>query len=328
MVPNLLPSRPAVARPFPFRKPSVSEQYFIRVRGRVQGPFDADKLRQLARRGQFSRLHEISTDSQQWLPAKSFPDLFAASPAVSQPESGTVSALATEVARGMPAPAPSAAPQGNFPRQDVWYYGQGGTPTGPVDFLRLSNLIAAGQLGPDTSVWREGMADWVPAHTVPGLVSSSTGRNESRHSRDPEVLPSTKGDEIGHSIARVLEDSRPWVIFLSIAIFIYAALMFVGGIFYLILGARLALMPVTAAGLSSMVGSAIVGVGGYLLMSYANGIARFDRSRREETLRVALSSLKAFWVYLGVLLIVFIALGVIAAIIAFATIGSIPNFRY
>src|SRR5438477_13017587 len=59
----------------------LSDQFYIRVRGRVQGPFDSEKLRQLARRGQFSRMHEISVDGQQWEPAKERPELFAA-PAV------------------------------------------------------------------------------------------------------------------------------------------------------------------------------------------------------------------------------------------------------
>ncbi len=55
----------------------LSDQFYIRVRGRVQGPFDSEKLRQLARRGQFSRMHEISVDGQQWEPAKERPELFA-----------------------------------------------------------------------------------------------------------------------------------------------------------------------------------------------------------------------------------------------------------
>ena len=48
---------------------SMATSYFIRLRGNVQGPFDAERLRQLARRGQFTRLHEVSTDGQEWRPA-------------------------------------------------------------------------------------------------------------------------------------------------------------------------------------------------------------------------------------------------------------------
>jgi hypothetical protein len=309
----------------------VNEQYFIRVRGRVQGPFDADKLRQLARRGQFSRLHEISTDSQQWSPAKNYPDLFAAPAGDSvAPSSAAGNGAATaELPRGNASVAmsPAALPPGGAGRQDVWYYAFGGNPTGPVDFLRLSSMIASAQIGADTSVWREGMADWVPAHTIPGLVAAASSRNESRSDSEVSTRTADVGNEIGSSIVRVLEDSRPWIMFLAICIFLNAAAMLVGGIFQLTFGARTTFMPLTAAGLTNMIGSIVVGFGGYFLISFANGIARFERSRREEALGVALNSLKAFWIYVSMVLIVMIALGVIAAIIVFATIGSIPDFR-
>src|SRR5258708_33548221 len=46
-----------------------NQQYFIRVRGKVLGPFTLEKLKALRARGQFSRIHEVSTDRQDWQPA-------------------------------------------------------------------------------------------------------------------------------------------------------------------------------------------------------------------------------------------------------------------
>ena len=57
-----------------------SAQYYLRVRGRVQGPFDQEKLQNFSRRGQLSRLHEVSTDGINWARASTYPELFVGPP--------------------------------------------------------------------------------------------------------------------------------------------------------------------------------------------------------------------------------------------------------
>jgi hypothetical protein len=47
-----------------------------------------------------------------------------------------------------------------------WYYALGGQQQGPVDDAQFEALIAAGTLGPDTLIWREGMANWQPLRNV------------------------------------------------------------------------------------------------------------------------------------------------------------------
>ena len=55
--------------------------------------------------------------------------------------------------------------------QDVgWYYAVDGQRQGPVPFDHLRQLAAAGQLSAGDLVWREGMADWQPAGTIPALA--------------------------------------------------------------------------------------------------------------------------------------------------------------
>ena len=56
----------------------MSGRYFIRVRGRKHGPFTAEQLQALARRGRFARHYEVSTDGRSWRQASEFPELFAA----------------------------------------------------------------------------------------------------------------------------------------------------------------------------------------------------------------------------------------------------------
>jgi len=53
------------------------ERYWIRNRGRVQGPFTVDRIQGLLRRGRFSRHFHVSEDKKEWSPASDFPELFA-----------------------------------------------------------------------------------------------------------------------------------------------------------------------------------------------------------------------------------------------------------
>ncbi|GAB4362452.1 MAG: hypothetical protein Kow0026_26240 [Oricola sp.] len=45
----------------------------------------------------------------------------------------------------------------------VWFYARNNEQKGPVDLAEIDMLVAAGVIGPDTPVWRDGMADWQPA---------------------------------------------------------------------------------------------------------------------------------------------------------------------
>ncbi len=51
-------------------------RYWIRNRGRVQGPFSEERIQGLLRRGRFSRHFHVSEDRKNWYPAGDFPELF------------------------------------------------------------------------------------------------------------------------------------------------------------------------------------------------------------------------------------------------------------
>ena len=56
----------------------------------------------------------------------------------------------------------------------IWYYAHGDKEQGPVTLLQIKALIQAGKIKPDDLVWKDGMEDWLPAKTVPGLYSAET----------------------------------------------------------------------------------------------------------------------------------------------------------
>jgi hypothetical protein len=53
-----------------------------------------------------------------------------------------------------------------------WYYSQNGAQTGPVTQEELTAMVASGRVRSDELVWTEGMANWLPAYSVPQLRSA------------------------------------------------------------------------------------------------------------------------------------------------------------
>jgi|GEM_PF-4483912 hypothetical protein len=51
----------------------AGETYFVRSRGKVTGPFDIGGMQRLVKLGMLSRVHEVSTDKQNWVSAATVP---------------------------------------------------------------------------------------------------------------------------------------------------------------------------------------------------------------------------------------------------------------
>lgn len=51
----------------------------------------------------------------------------------------------------------------------TWYFTQHGAQQGPVDMATLQSMAAAGQLQSGDLVWRDGMAEWTTAGSVPDI---------------------------------------------------------------------------------------------------------------------------------------------------------------
>ena len=53
------------------------------------------------------------------------------------------------------------------PLSTNWHYIKNGQRFGPVSEDRLRQLATAGEVGSSDLLWREGMAQWVPAQAAP-----------------------------------------------------------------------------------------------------------------------------------------------------------------
>ena len=123
---------------------------------------DTTRVRDLIKRGQVTRMHELSPDGVSWQPAEVFPELF---PASAQPEQVTQS-FSQPSQINEPAPAPVETGD--------WYAHLNNENKGPVTKDQLAQWIASGALTQETLVWQEGREDWEPANiAVPELFSAS-----------------------------------------------------------------------------------------------------------------------------------------------------------
>lgn len=126
------------------------DRYYVRFRGRTLGPFDENKLRGLIKRGQVTRMHELSSDGTSWQPGEAFTELFpaAANPLTSQES--------TSVQEAVQQNAPQA-------EEAEWYAHINNENKGPVTKSRLAEWVAAGAITPESLIWKTGTEDWEPA---------------------------------------------------------------------------------------------------------------------------------------------------------------------
>lgn len=177
----------------------MSDNYYIRIRGRIHGPMDLDRLQGLAQKGQLSKIHELSTDNKNWRPASSMPEIFerkreaAVARTTGRSEQASTGAVnlydnsaTVENSNQFPGVQPGP-PQGAMQVKD-WFYSIDGAQHGPVTQQELTTLIRYGSLERDDMVWQSSMTQWAEAGHVPSLVSAfrKGGRNAkgSRSSRN------------------------------------------------------------------------------------------------------------------------------------------------
>jgi hypothetical protein len=188
-----------------------------------------------------------------------------------------------------------------------WHYVRDGKQAGPVGEDVLKRMAASGALGAGDLIWSEGFAEWIPAGQVTGFFPQAPGRaagpaattpgfGDHEPSASPYAAPKVQvssatyggdGDVITTGIKRALADTRPWVMFMAILIFIACGLAAIGSLFALFIS------PIV--GLIYLAFVALYFFAGYHLFNYAKGIRGFLRTSRASELQAALTAQKSFW---------------------------------
>lgn len=300
---------------------------YIRIRGRVLGPYDQEKLQALAQRGQFSRLHEVSEDGVGWVKASTYPELFVSKKVTVREANAQTEDRQGTNANEYQLEAHDDSGDSQTP-QDRWYYVSGGSECGPVPFAQIQHLIRTLQLTGDDQVWTEGMSSWKLARDVPGLIAETTAGNR----QVPEVASvavsrTDAGEQLTEGVIRALVGSRGWVLFVSVMLFLWAAMSLIGSVGSFIRAGQIKLGSsiFIASGLSSFITAVLVGIAGCMLSNYASRIAEVAYRRTSPSLERALESARVFWMFVGILMIVVLAFVVVALIWVFAVAGELAS---
>jgi hypothetical protein len=165
---------------------------YIRVRGKISGPFDVPSLQKLVRRGTLSRMHEISPDRVNWAPAGEFEELFPAAPSPVAVQSKPVS----EQEPAAVGPSPTAMVD------ESYFYVQNGTTVGPVPLNVLLSLAQNGTLASNDLCWPEGAPLASAAGQLPALAPIFSGQpSQRRRSTSKPGVRVTHGQPVSSSAA-------------------------------------------------------------------------------------------------------------------------------
>ena len=177
------------------------QKYFVRFRGRTLGPFNETRVRELIKRGQVTRMHELSPDGVSWQPADAMTDFFG-------PDHRQQTLQHAET-RGTDAGNANQQPQAE---NAEWYANLNNEQKGPVTKQQLGQWVASGAITQETLVWQEGTEDWEPANVAisefffqvpsdptPRLVAPPTNRagNPSPPFENPEWYANLNNEHKG-----------------------------------------------------------------------------------------------------------------------------------
>lgn len=139
-----------------------TQQFFVRRRGRVEGPWSLEKLAAEVSLRKLGRHHELSTDKVDWFRASQVEELFPIVEAKRTPRvvDAKIGSASTEEDEYELEPDETL----------VWYYYSGDEQCGPVPGTELAYMLEHGQLLGNDLVWREGLDDWLSVEQIPELA--------------------------------------------------------------------------------------------------------------------------------------------------------------
>ena len=166
-----------------------------------------------------------------------------------------------------------------------------------------------------------------------GVGSAPWSTDEANPYASPASLPqidvagpaATGGQTITPGIHRAMSETRPWVLFLSVLLFIAAGMMTLGCVAMACFAIGFQEVEVLlGAAFYLLYGGFLFGFG-YYLFSYARTIGVFTGSGHADHLEAALVAQKSFWKLVGIFIIVVLLLmllaGLFLAILPLAMMG-------
>ena len=104
---------------------------------------------------------------------------------------------------GMPDPPPLPA-KGTKLSRHTWFFAQGGKRSEPLTTEQLRAAAKEAKVLPETLIWREGLANWVPARQVQGLFDPLLLNAQPLPKAEPPPIPLPQGLEYASPAKRAL----------------------------------------------------------------------------------------------------------------------------
>lgn len=294
----------------------MAESYYVRIRGRVTGPFEVSQLQDMIKRGRFSRIHEVSEDGAGWVAAAEVDDLFPR-PAKRNSSPSPDDADLLEMTQ-VEAPKPELA---------EWYYTINDQRHGPIRLSQLRQLVTQGMVQPATQVWAQGMENWISASLVPDLTSFFSQLADNNNNSSPVTTESASVEDTQVQIAAAAPGG--WLIFLVVFASILSMCLLVSGIWLTAQGygnedssivSQLSSRMQIQYGLICILFGGTLGFGTHLLHLLRASISDF--SRGHGNLARVFQKLTGLAIYISILSIIYISITILAFTTAISLVGG------
>ena len=160
----------------------ATEWYFAKD-DEQHGPYSAADLKSLAQSGELTAKDLVWKDGMaEWKPASTIKELFP--PTRPTPP--------VQASPPPPPKAPKVGPARSASQESIaseWYYSKAGEQHGPMTASELNELAKSGELSPADLVWKEGMSEWKPAHSINGLLTATKTPPPPPSSSSPQASP-------------------------------------------------------------------------------------------------------------------------------------------
>ena len=293
------------------------ERVFIRFRGRTIGPLTPDKVKDMVRRGQVTRMHELSGDGLSWTKADEFGNFFPrAVPAGSI--AGDMAATSSSVPPGAEGAnygdgggGGVAAPTPNDNATAQWYAHVNGEKQGPVSMDQMRLYSEAKILKKDSLVWKNGMDAWKPAaETIPELFGGAPASGTTVVSS----VPSDESPADGGALSTEVSKNHTLIMLFGLSLLLVAVIFLVGQIMVLNQGGRKLKSDTFSAAIRiSLCG--VAAISGVMAIQAATKLKAAAESASAISALVAARAVNQFWMltsisvmlWLGILILVIIA---------------------
>jgi S1-C subfamily serine protease len=123
--------------------------WYIKLGGRIRGPFSEDELQRMLKRGEFSTFHQVSIDRKSWKSSEDFLN-----------QVGWESKLSAD----------STSKFSRKEKESLWYYAENGEKRGPFSIDDLHLLFSRRVIDGDSLVFGPKFSDWIELRNVKQLA--------------------------------------------------------------------------------------------------------------------------------------------------------------